>query len=230
MRKKLFTLLLALGVSAGIAQAAVYNGTCGAEEDGNNIEWSYNTETNGLIITGEGTMADYSSDYNQSPWYTYRTSIRYISFQGNISTIGNYAFCYCTKITSVTIPNTVTSIGDGAFQGCTKLTHIEIPNSVTTFGISIFSGCNSMTNPIFNAHVFVHMPISYAGAYTIPSGIEQMVYGTFENCTDLTSIEIPNSVTSIGLAAFESCSMLSSVTIPNSVISLEERVFQKETD
>ena len=35
-----------------------------------------------------------------------------------VTTIGNYAFCWCKNLTSITIPNSVTSIGTEAFGYC----------------------------------------------------------------------------------------------------------------
>ena len=59
---------------------------------------------------------------------------------------------------------------------------------------------------------------SAKGAITIPSKIDgksvtSIGYGTFEDCTGLTSITIPNSVTSIGYAAFRGCTRLASVNV-----------------
>ena len=44
------------------------------------------------------------------------------------------------------------------------------------------------------------------GAYSYP-----YYYGTFSDCTSLTSIEIPASVETIGVAAFQGCSELATV-------------------
>ena len=48
---------------------------------------------------------------------------------------------------------------------------------------------------------------------------------TFQECENLTSIDIPNSVTSIGGGAFGSCSSLTSIDIPDSVTSIGSNTF-----
>ncbi len=160
---------------------------------GDNLTWNL---TGGVLtISGTGAMNDYSG--TSAPWYYYRSSITSVIVENGVTSIGNYAFSYCSGLTSITIPNSVTSIGRNAFIGCSGL-----------------------TTPVYNAHVFAFMPISYSGAYTIPDGIESIAGAAFSDCSSLTSVTIPNSVTSIGEWAFYGCSGLTSVTIPNSVTEI----------
>ena len=74
----------------------------------------------------------------------------------------------------------------------------------------------------------------YSGEIIIPSTITykskslrvtEIGYGAFENCYNLTSIEIPNSVTKIASSAFDGCSGLTSVIIGNSVTSIDNYAF-----
>ncbi len=99
---------------------------------------------------------------------------------------------------SFTIPNSVTNIGEHAFQYC-GFKSIIIPNSVTEIGFEAFGWSDSL---------------EYV---TLPNNIKEL-YGVFNYCTNLKSIDIPNGVTS--LAAFHGCTSLESVNIPNSVTYL----------
>lgn len=83
---------------------------------------------------------------------------------------------------------------------------------------------------------------SYAGQYNEYSGDivipETVTYDgitydvtaigehAFENCADMTSIDIPNSVTTVGYHAFANCYGLASVTLPTSVTSLAYYAFE----
>jgi hypothetical protein len=60
---------------------------------------------------------------------------------------------------------------------------------------------------------------------TIPNGVTSIGDMAFDNCTSLTSVTIPNSVITIGMAAFMECFSLTSVTIPNSVTSIGNQAF-----
>ena len=95
-----------------------------------------------LTITCNGFMPNYSS----SPWY--QANFKKVIFEGNVLSIGNYAFCNCSEFTSIIIPSSVTIIGNYAFYDCDGLISITIPSSVTTIGDSVLSGCSALTKII----------------------------------------------------------------------------------
>ena len=64
-----------------------------------------------------------------------------IVFDGEVTSIGEWAFNGCDNLRSIIIPNSVTSIGDGAFNNCTYLKRVVIPESVTSIGSCVFGGC-----------------------------------------------------------------------------------------
>ena len=190
MKKRIFSLILALAMLCALlpqaaltASAEVYSGSCGAE--GDNLTWSFDTETGLLTITGSGAMADYEYLGNRAPWYDYREAITAVSLPEGLTSIGDWAFKGCTALTSVTIPDSVTSIGEFAFSGCSALTSVNIPDSVTGIGSYAFDGCSALTS------------------VTIPDSVTSIGAGAFRECSSLTSVTIPDSVTSIGEWAFD---------------------------
>ena len=148
-----------------------------------------------------------------------------VTIPNSVTSIGDRAFGECSNLTSITIPNSVTSIGSYAFDDCICLTSVTIPNSVTSIGDNVFRGCNGINKTIIVNDMFVYLPKTYSGHYSIPENITTVIGGAFSNCRALTSVTIPNSVTSIGVDAFYYCFGLTSVTIPNSVTSIVSSAF-----
>ena len=186
--KKILSILLAFSLMACIipietftVSAATYSGECG-----DNLAWSFNSETGVLNITGSGKMTNYTSS-SSTPWYSYTESITKITIGSSVTTIGNYAFYKCTAVTSVTLGSNVSSIGSYAFYGCNSLTTVSIPSSVTQIGAYSFYNCTGISS------------------VTIPNNVISIGGSAFSGCTELTSITIPKSVTSIGNSAFSGC-------------------------
>ena len=241
MRKKLFTLLLAIAVSVGTMFASTKIG---------NLYYNLNRTSRTAEVTSQNSD-EYSGDI------VIPSSVTFNSVTYSVTSIGDGAFSSCSGLTSITIPNSVTSIGDWAFDDCTGLTSVTIPNSVTSIGSYAFRRCSSLTSVTIGNSVTsircqafcgctgltsVTIPNSvtsigdwaFSGctgltSVTIPNSVTSIEYCAFENCTGLTSVTIPNSVTSIGVSAFEGCTGLTSVTISNSVTSIGDAAFYKCT-
>ena len=171
-----------------------------------------------------------------------------VTIGNSVESIGNYAFEWCSGLTSVTIPNSVTTIGIGTFSHCHGLTSVTIPNSVTSIGSYAFENCPIASIIIPSSVVNIGMDVfrsceklpvennvRYADKWAVGVTDKSLktyvlkdntvaIVGTFDGCTNLTSVTIPNSVTSIS-GGFSGCSGLTSVTIPNSVTSIEGQAF-----
>ena len=80
----------------------------------------YYTSSDGKIVTPYETDVFGANITNN----VYTNGQGIISFDGPITTIGNYAFYTCRSLTSVNIPDSVTSIGDYAFGYCRSLTRV----------------------------------------------------------------------------------------------------------
>ncbi len=147
-----------------------------------------------------------------------------VTIPNSVTTIGEEAFAK-TGLTSVTIPNSVTTIGDEAFEKCTYLETVVFPNNVANIGEGIFQNCPALKTPIYTSSVFICLPASYKGAYTVPAGIKTIAASAFNKCKGLTSVIIPDGVTTIGENTFNQCTALTSVNIPNGVTSIGSYAF-----
>ena len=228
MKTKIFTILLALIVSAGTLFAS------NTQVDGIWYYFDSNTQTAGVTFRGSSGNT-YSNEYTGA--ITIPASVIYNGVTYTITSISSYAFFDCSNLTSVEIPNSVTSIGEGAFYSCSGLTSVTIPNSVTSIGRMAFYTCSSLTSidvaidntnyssidgVLFNKDQtsLIQYPGAKQGAYTIPNSVTSIGERAFYGCSDLTSVTIPNSVTSIGMYAFYGCRSLTSVTMGNEITSI----------
>ena len=137
----------------------------------------------------------------------YKDGVGVMTFDDDVTTIGEFAFYSCDSLTSVNIPESVTTIRQYAFYECISLTSVNIPDSVTTIGGSAFYSCDSLTS------------------VNIPNSVTTIGSSAFYRCYSLTSVNIPDSVTTIGERAFYSCTNLTSVNIGNSVTTIGDWAF-----
>ena len=136
----------------------------------------------------------------------------------------------------ITFDGDVTTIGDLAFYGCSSLTNIAIPNNVATIGSRAFYGCNSLigfkgkfASTDGRCLIVDETLLAFAPAglteYTIPNSVTTIEDYAFYDCSSLTSITISDSVNTIGYRAFYGCSSLTKMTIGKGVTSIESEAF-----
>ena len=136
----------------------------------------------------------------------------------SVAIIGAYAFYGCSSITSVTISGSVNIIKGYAFYGCSNLASVNIPASVADFGNYVFTA-TALPDPIYKDSVFVYMPTTATGVYTIPNQITQICGGAFYQCASLSQVVLPNSVTWIGPGAFLECNGLTQPIYNNTLFA-----------
>ena len=157
---------------------------------GEHLNYSLNTETGTLTITGTGAMYDYDSDY--APWDDYRESIATVTLSSGVTTIGKSAFMNM-PITEIYFPESITSIGGNAFCNCAGLTDVVLPEGITAIEAGTFDGCTGLE------------------AIVVPAGVETIGDYAFMNNTALKSVTIPYSVSAINDYAFRGCTALEDV-------------------
>ena len=199
MKKLLLLVLAVVGLYPCTQIAAMEHST--TQNIPNNQIWY--TSSDGNVVTPSSPYV-FGATITSN---TYSNGKGVITFDGNVTMIGELAFYNCSSLTSTTIPDGVTTIGDRAFWGCSSLTSVTIPDSVTTIGDWAFRCCRSLTS------------------VTIPDSVTTIGDEAFSSCYILTSVTIGDSVTTIGRYAFCPCPNLTSVTIGNSVTTIGDGAF-----
>lgn len=134
LHRLLLTALILMGAGMNYVQATIYDGKLGT-----NVNYSLDSESGVLTVSGTGAMWDNPSA-PQSILYTrevgnYPNKVRLSSLvtsiviESGVTSIGRYAFAYCAHCYSVVIPASVTTISNNdnsAFFGCTDLREIYV--------------------------------------------------------------------------------------------------------
>ena len=241
-------LLLFLAALLPMMANADDSGTCGT-----NLTWTYVEATHTLTISGEGSMANYSS--NTMPWYPYRKEMTKVIIENGVTSIGDYAFYGCSGLTSITIPNSVAYIGFWALFGTTWYdnqpdglvyagkvayhykgtmpdnTSIKIEEGTLSISATAFlnrSGLTAITIPNSVTNIGSRAFAGTAWYNNQPDGLVyagKVVYAYKGTKPDISNIVLEEGTLGIGDMAFLNFSNLTSITIPNSVCCIGNYAF-----
>lgn len=169
-------------------------------ECGDDMVFAYDSESQTLTISGSGKMWDFEQFH--APWHSFAYFAENLAFEGEIESIGDYAFCQFSSLKSVMLPPTVNHIGKSAFQDCTLLQTVSFPDGLTEIGDSAFYGDSLNTavlpDTVRSIGAFAFENNKALTAVTLHEGIKFLGARCFADCLSLNEIQIPDSAQEIG--------------------------------
>ena len=203
--KKLFTVILAVVASVGIANAEVVV----PEYTSNNLVYQLEVDDSG---NRDAKLIDWIVDGSQEHSTVVEVPI-YVSYGGYtyyVRCIGSDAFRGET-LSKCILPYTIRTISDFAFSGQPVLHTLQFSQNglIDSIGKQAFKG---------SALESFYIPAA-------PKGQMCLGEGTFENCSVLKSIGFGSNVRNLPKEMFLNCTSLDTVVLPGTVWSIGERIF-----
>ena len=126
------------------------------------------------------------------------------------------AFMNCSNITDISFEKELTSIGNYAFKGCTNLNSfnstapktINLKGTFENIGSSAFYGCSQIENIVFTENVkhifnYAFADMTSLKSVTVPSTVMYIDTGAFNGCISLEEITLPFVGYSTGVEGYQ---------------------------
>ena len=211
--RKLTSVVLSLLILISVFAVAPITANAEVSKSGTvgDCQYEFDSTTGHLRIFGGTTI---EKDGNgKMPWATdgpasfNSLSVKSVTIEDGIKTIGNGAFYWCKNLTSVTMPLNLTYIGKSAFSDCTGLKTINLPFFLETIDMAAFSNCTALESISISTHIQLIGSEAFKGCtklaeVTINDGAKAEI-GDYAFCdTALTDVFIPAGTKKIGACAF----------------------------
>ena len=132
-------------VNAKVSLSSGWNGSATirykgdeASYAGEKIKWSWDEGSKTLTFSGSGDMYDYTGKETQ--WHDLKPET--IKFSGSITSVGAYTLALDdgSTVKTISFENSIKSIGECALKGLTGVETVMIPTGLTSIGKEAFSG------------------------------------------------------------------------------------------
>ena len=134
-----------------------------------------------------------------------------------LESIDRFAFA-ATGLESVELPASLRKITHGAFYKCNCLKAVKFGEGLEVLGTDEYSNNGKMWCGVFEESSVEHVKL--------PSTLKRIEYSAFENCKNLTKIQLPENLRYIGRRCFWR-SGLKNVEFPASLRTVAQTAFAK---
>lgn len=120
-------------------------------------------------------------------------------------------------------------VGDYMFNKSVNLQSVSLPYSVKRTGVASFGSCSSLTLVEMSGVVELgyqsFMNCTSLSELRLPANLQTIGPESFRGCTGLSSVMMNNVLETIGSGAFSDCVQLVEVSIPSSVVTIGSSAF-----
>lgn len=192
------------------------------------IAYSYSFVVEGIYYNILSNQTSVEVTYRNTNYDTYTGEIiipSEVYYNGNMYTvtgIGSRAFYKCSTVTSITIPPTINKIGLYAFQDANHIQKVNISNltSWCMMDVDSYYSCPL----VYGGTLYLHN-IPVASLESLDSSCTTIAKYAFFGNTYLTNVILPKSVKSVQAGAFQDCSNMTYLEVGPNVISMGEGAF-----
>jgi|LSQX01.3.fsa_nt_gb hypothetical protein len=166
-----------------------------------------------------------------------------IELPDGMGSISDGCFRNCKSLLEINVPSSVKEIGSSAFWDCDNLKRVSLPEGLVAISEYSFFGCHSLNSVIFPDSLQVIGPAAFCSCTTlreasIPGGVKRIgqystegthssgYNGVFENCRNLTKVDLAEGISMLSEKCFKDCTALESIKIPASVNRIFDSAFE----
>ena len=217
--KKVLSLLLSicllLTLTAGLNFSAYADELPASGSCGENVTYTFNSETGLLTISGTGAMTKYSNA-EDSPFYKC-DDIKEIVIKEGITEIIGQPFCMCNSLKSISFPSTLTNVNRTIILQSSNIENISVDKNNKIYDSR--DNCNAIIKSADNELVVG------CDNSVIPSTVTKIGNLAFAFCNKMTKIDFHENLATIGNRAFAFCTSLNEIYIPENVTEIENCAF-----
>ena len=171
-------------------------------------------------------------------------SLEQIDLPSGLKSIGTRAFERNRTLTSIQIPASVTSIGEGAFAGCSSLKDFRNDSGVTILqengilynenGTLLIGRMADMPADVVLRDGLLSIPTNFfveeaITSVVIPNSVTEMGFSVFQNCHQLTKVQLSEGLTTLASGMFYDCPQLAELYVPNAVTFIDPNAIPDTT-
>jgi hypothetical protein len=163
-----------------------------------------------IVVVPDTTTYISDTDYQQ-----YESTAKVIYIPDSVTTLGNNAFANFKQLATIIIGSGLKNVYSGNLGILSKtpcLSNIKVDKNNPN--MHVMSGCLYLRDNVNRDYLIRYAAARPDTTLDISTGVYSIYAYAFEGCHNLTKILVPSSVEHIGYGAFENCDALEQITLP----------------